>query len=276
MDHLPILITLDHNYIDPARVMLHSLSLQHQNINVTVYLLHSSLTAQDIDALSSAMGKHCKLVPIFMQDNMLKEAPITDRYPHEMYYRIFAARYLPKQLDKVLYLDPDTVILHSLMPLYQTDLTGYFYAAATHVREPMRKLNELRLGMEKSTPYINSGVLLIHLAALREQQDEQAVFAYIEKYKNVLFLPDQDIISGLYGSHILRIDPYLYNMTERLFVLHHQSDAWLNIDWVRNNSAVIHYCGRNKPWNENYIGVLDVFYWEMHSKLQQLKHKGEK
>ncbi len=34
----------------------------------------------------------------------------------------------------------------------------------------------------------------------------------------------------------------------------------INLKWVTDNSAVIHYCGRNKPWKENYKGFLDVFY----------------
>ena len=32
--------------------------------------------------------------------------------------------------------------------------------------------------------------------------------------------------------------------------------------WVRRHSAIIHYCGRNKPWKKNYLGKLDVFWHE--------------
>ena len=34
----------------------------------------------------------------------------------------------------------------------------------------------------------------------------------------------------------------------------------MDLEWVTENSRIIHYCGRNKPWKENYRGELDVFY----------------
>jgi lipopolysaccharide biosynthesis glycosyltransferase len=43
----------------------------------------------------------------------------------------------------------------------------------------------------------------------------------------------------------------------------------LTLDWVRKHSVIIHYCGRNKPWKENYIGVLNVFYNETVLQMNQ-------
>ena len=41
----------------------------------------------------------------------------------------------------------------------------------------------------------------------------------------------------------------------------------MSIDWVRGNSNIIHYCGRNKPWKQGYIGKLDVFWNETAAKI---------
>jgi lipopolysaccharide biosynthesis glycosyltransferase len=43
----------------------------------------------------------------------------------------------------------------------------------------------------------------------------------------------------------------------------------LTLDWVRKHSVIIHYCGRNKPWKENYMGVLNVFYNETVLQMNQ-------
>lgn len=241
--------------------MLSSLQRKNRRIPFDVYVLHSCLTEESIFALKTVLDpEYCRLLPIYVNDEMLSFAPTTDRYPHEMYYRIFAARYLPEDMDRILYLDPDIVINGKLAPLYDLQLDGYFFAAATHVRETLRKINVLRLGMHEDGIYINSGVLLMNLKLLREEQDYDIVFRYIKKYKKLLTLPDQDVISGLYSNRILPIDPCSYNMTERLFTMYFSSAAWRDIDWVRANSKIIHYCGRNKPWKENYMGKLDVFY----------------
>ena len=120
----------------------------------------------------------------------------------------------------------------------------------------------MRLDLEEDSPYINSGVMLMNLERLRKEQNYDEVFQFIEKRKNLLILPDQDIISSLYGTRIYALDSFRYNMTERLFLRHTPFEKQLDLEWVRRNSIIIHYCGRNKPWKENYFGQLDVFYLE--------------
>ena len=39
----------------------------------------------------------------------------------------------------------------------------------------------------------------------------------------------------------------------------HEPGADAN-DYAWENSRIIHYCGRNKPWKDNYLGQLDQFY----------------
>ena len=51
-------------------------------------------------------------------------------------------------------------------------------------------------------------------------------------------------------------------MTEALYQRHAPFEQDFNLDWVRKHSLIIHYCGRNKPWKEPYLGKLDVFYQE--------------
>ena len=99
-------------------------------------------------------------------------------------------------------------------------------------------------------------------------QQYQAVFDYIESHKGKLLLPDQDIISGLYGDRIIPLDSFRYNMTERLFRFHRQSGDRIDLDFVRRHTAIIHYCGRNKPWKSGYVGKLNVFYEEAAARLR--------
>lgn len=263
-----ILVTLNAGYIHPLRVMLASLVHANRKEVLDLYILHSSLTDEDLQRIQEGFENLMNIHPILIDDTMLSEAPITDRYPREMYYRIFAARYLPIELSRVLYLDPDLVVIGSLRELYHTDLSGYYFAAASHVNETLRKINQVRLNIKEEGPYINSGVMLMNLSMLREHQNSRAVFDYIREHKNLLFLPDQDVISALYPSSILLIDPIRYNMTERIYRVRAVLEPSLTPAWVEENCSIIHYCGRNKPWKENYMGKLDCFY---HQALGQLK-----
>ena len=40
-------------------------------------------------------------------------------------------------------------------------------------------------------------------------------------------------------------------------------ENWRGLDWVQENTVIIHYCGANKPWKEHYHGILDCFYNEL-------------
>lgn len=77
-----------------------------------------------------------------------------------------------------------------------------------------------------------------------------------------MFLPDQDVISGLYGKKIVKLDTYIYNMTDRLYRYDRSLGKHRNFEWYREHSVVFHYCGKNKPWKEDYSGVFGVFYKE--------------
>ena len=257
-----ILVTLDANYLFCLNTMLFSLLRSTPGRFFRVYLLQSSVEESQVVKTRQMLGSRGELILIRADERGLEDAPTSARYPREIYYRIFAARYLPDSVDRVLYLDPDLIVNGSLERLYSLPMEDYYFAAASHVGELLSRFNQKRLDMGESDPYINSGVMLMNLERLRLEQDEGEVFRFMQEHRKALMLPDQDVISGLYGSRIYPLNPFRYNMTDRLFNRHAPFEKALNLDWVRQNAVIIHYCGRNKPWKENYLGQLGVFYQE--------------
>jgi lipopolysaccharide biosynthesis glycosyltransferase len=92
----------------------------------------------------------------------------------------------------------------------------------------------------------------MNLKLPREKQDIDTVLEYIEKNKNRLLLPDQDVLNGLYGGKTKTVEHIIYNLSEQYLTLYNINlknlDNRISIDWVRENAVIIHYCGRNKPW----------------------------
>lgn len=258
MKKMNILVTCDSGYAKQAALMLFSLQKNHPDVFLDIYAA-GTLQEGDIALMGKALDQEkSRITHTAFDGEILQGVPTTDRYPVEMYYRIFAAQYLPQELDRVLYLDPDLTVIGSLEELYHMEMGNAFFAAASHVKEEtlLEKVNQLRLDMEGV--YINSGVMLLNLEALRREQEVQAVLDYINAYEKLLILPDQDVISGLYSDRILPIDAHIYNMTERILML--EGLKGLDADWVCRHSAIIHYCGKNKPWKPMYKGKLDIFY----------------
>ena len=255
-----LLVTLNEAYLPYLNTLLISIIRNNPSCRFTVYLLHTSVSQTAVVQTKKILGEHGNLVMIEATDHGLDNAPTTEQFPREMYYRIFASKYLPGDVDRVLYLDPDIIVNGSLAELYNIPLDGYYFAAASHNGKVMRFINGKRLDLKKECPYINSGVLLMNLDLLRKEQKYEDVFAYIEKKKSKLLLPDQDVISGLYGERILKLDTYIYNMTDRLYRFDRILGKRRSFEWFKDNSVIFHYCGKNKPWKKNYSGVFGIFY----------------
>ena len=260
-----VLVTLDRNYLSVLTTMLYSLSQSDPNGVFTVYVAHDSLTDEDFLRLNTVIPR-TEFVDVRVPQERLSGAPISDRYPPEMYYRLFAAQYLPEQLDRILYLDPDLVVLHSLRELYQIDFGTCLFAAASHIESnSFRRFNQSRLHLGEQDRYINSGVMMMNLKLLRVEQDPQQIFRFIQQHRRTLLLPDQDILNTLYAGRIRFLDPLIYNLGDkylRLHNLHQPRGKKLDLDWVRQHTAIVHFYGRNKPWKDGYRGRLGRLYQE--------------
>lgn len=273
-----ILFAADRGYRDHIFFCIQSFLRFPVEEGYDIFLLHSDWTEEDRRELEEGTGNHGRVHFIYVDPELFAAFPENPRYPKLIYYRIFAAQLLPQDLERILYLDGDTIVINSLRELYDTEFGTAWYGACTHVRKFLTKVNQHRLGMEEEYSYINSGVLLMNLKELRKNQNIKEVLAYAKQRKAYLTLPDQDIITALYGSKTILLDAMKYNLSDRLLLFYNAAPANKNVDldWVRKNAVIIHYYGKNKPWNSRYKGKLDVFYRELSDmicKLPEIRKK---
>lgn len=250
-------------FVSCLRSIVRSGGYAHYN----AYVLHSDFDQSGADALGRDFRGQVDFHFIRVPEELFEGFPESDRYPKQIYYRLAAPLLLPRELDRILYLDVDTVIINPLTELYETPFEGNFYVGCTHTRELLTKINQARLKSEKAVSYINTGVLLFNLPALRKHISLAEIRDYTWERKHALILPDQDILTALYGDKVKLADTMRYNLSDRILAFYNADRAHekVDLDWVQANSVVIHYCGKNKPWNDGYNGVLGVFYRELFS-----------
>lgn len=262
-----ILLTINKKYVKLVNILLNSIQLSNKDTKFDVYILHRELDIEDKNIIESGLDLNkFNIKMIKIDEEEVKNFPqYQNRYPKEIYFRLFATKYLPENIDKILYLDSDTLVINKLDELYNMDFEGNFYIATTHVKKILRKINEVRLRIDDDVPYINTGVLLINLKELRKIDVQKEVCEFVENNSKKLMLPDQDIITALYGNKIKIVDALRYNLGDRdlnLYNLNHIKNP-IGLKWVKENTVIIHYYGRNKPWNKNYRGKLGVFYYRL-------------
>ena len=267
-----ILVTLDKNYLYPLKIMLTSLFLNNKQSSFTIYVMHDSLTKNEIKDITNLSSKfNSKVVDVKISANEFKDAPVLLHYTKAMYFRLLAHLYLPTNLKKIIYVDPDILVLNSVEDLYNLDLKKNYYAAAYHKLFSSKTFNKIRLYPYKIKNYYNSGVLLMNLVELRKNVSAELVYDFVNKNKNKLIMPDQDVLNSLFGKKIKLIDERLYNYDAR----HHNvykvlSNGKFDINEVVNQTVFLHFCGKSKPWKQKYQGKFAQLYFHYQKQFESL------
>lgn len=272
---MDILVSLNENYLPQLRVLLTSLFLNNPGVTCTIYLLHRNFDPSVLQPLQQALARlgH-RMVPIQVDEQLFQGAPVMKQYPQEMYFRLLAGQLLPDTLDRVLYLDPDILVINPLAGLWNLEMGDSLFAAASHqgAAELAGSVNRLRLGTDAN--YYNSGVLLINLAQCRARIAPDAIFGYVREHAVELVLPDQDVLNALYGDQILEIRDDLWNYDARNYASYYMlSHGEADLAWVMAHTSILHFCGREKPWLPHYrhrFGVLYLHYTHLADKILPL------
>lgn len=251
---IEILVTIDQNYIKPLEVMMYSLKLNNLTEIFRIWLIHDNidpLALAGLQKFATQIGMQIEAVAmnnnITFSDSLLN----LHDYPKEMYFRLLSGEVLPQDLDRVLYLDPDILVINSLKPLWELDLKGKMFAAAVHegLTDIMSSINKLRLGT--TAGYFNSGIMLMDLTEMRKKVKIADITKAIEENHDTLILPDQDILNYLYGEDILKIPETKWNYDARAYSVYLTKSAGdHNTEWVMSQTAILHFCGKPKPWQK--------------------------
>lgn len=173
------------------------------------------------------------------------------------YGRLFALDMIREEIDRLLYLDSDTIVTADLSELYNMELEGNVCAM---VQDALCYALYKHIGHLRDEPYYNSGVILFDAAAWKRQGCEAAVFPFITSHGGQLRFPDQDTLNYILKGKIKRLDVkynffvqfltlgivenyYVYSLDKKPHYYSREEMA------QAGRSAVIyHYSTGEKPW----------------------------
>ena len=153
--------------------MLWSLHQAEPETPFTVWLIHSHMRPEALESVRQYCGRFgWGFCPCEAGEELFADTPVFRHYTKAMYYRLLASRILPESVEKVLYLDPDILILNPISQLLNLPLEGNLFAAANHTglgQQISAPVNRVRLHSNDSSTYFNSGVLVMDLEAQRRE-----------------------------------------------------------------------------------------------------------
>lgn len=260
-EKIDIVACTDKFYVMPTGVMMLSVCENNPDTDIVFHIiLEDNVKAEDRRDLENVVAPYRGKSLAFynVNEKMLKMSfPVGEKLhiTKAAYYRLFLSELLPQDIDKVLYLDGDLIVRHSLLPLWEIDLGEHAIAAAHDGSSGVIEFyNRLKYPFELG--YFNSGVLLINLKYWREHQVVKVFESYMEKHANVIKYHDQDVLNVVFCEKKILI-PIKYNLQHGFLEKKSMTyDYWKlehEVLEARQDPYIVHFTFRDKPWRKYQI-----------------------
>lgn len=267
-------------YLPHVATLMQSLAASNAMHDITVHVLHDDTVTPDHQrTLQEAAIRVGFELELLRPTAAMREGlpPSGSYYPPLIWYRIFLPELLPT-LDRVLYLDADTLVLQDLHTVWSVELGSALLAAVAQPTEVRHSGAALaRLGLPGDAAYFNSGVLLMNLRRMREDDFSRRMMEIghqqTEQWKHSAHfqLPDQDAFNLACVGSWTRLHPK-WNCLASLFLSKElddpQGDRALEFDEARASPAIVHFEGTGyaKPWNYRCVHPLRQLYLDYRKK----------
>ena len=254
MINMDIVACLDKGFVMPTGVMMYSVCVNNQDTEIMFHLVvDESVTDADQNDLKrtveSFKGKQVAFYNVDSRNYQEMPALVKGyRITQSAYYRLFLTKILPANLDKVLYLDGDIIVRHSLLPLWNTDLNDFALAAVIDYEEDTMSFYE-RLKYPRRYSYFNSGVLLINLRYWRSHNVVKVFNSYIEEHRSDIVYHDQDVLNAVFHNNKILL-PIKYNTSNGFCKRQKKYDCQKYEEEVletRKDPVILHFT-ETKPW----------------------------
>lgn len=260
-----IVLCCDENYFIPAMVCIGSAVKNcpeplkiHIIIPATDYLLKDKflkfkdINNLDLEVIIAPAGRF----ESWRQNSYISKAA---------YLRLLIPELI--QAKKAIYLDCDILVQKNISELYNIDLGDYYIGGVEDYSGPGGPYRKIKV--EIDGVYINSGVLLMNIEKMREDNFYTKCIE-IQKivHENSNFA-DQCIINKYAdGKKMILKDEWNFQVMHRDVYIH-------NWSCIRNRAKIIHFVGSVKPWSSGANPLIER-HWKKYTKLIRILRQEKK
>lgn len=297
---LNVMYASDDKYAEIMAVSVLSVIENNKDEKIHFYIVEDSISSDNHGKLQTMIETHGAEVTFIKKPDIRKKIGVelkTLRWSDSAYSRLFLKELFSERLevDKLLYLDCDTLIIDSLKDLWETDVSDYLGAACL---ECMSNMHKKIIGANKADNYINTGMLLLNVKRWIDENIEALVSEFIRKYKGKTEYVDQGVINGTISNRFKLVNPR-YNLTalaydftyEEMQIYRKPQFGYSKEEWGQavKTPAVIHFTtsflsirpwfeGSKHPYAQSWKEIHDRTPWkdEPYRKLKNREQRDKK
>lgn len=243
------------NYIPQTGISMISLFENNKDVDdICVFLISKDVSESNINILRQISDTYNRRFVVVKFEEIAYDLNIsyTGRHIATIYSKIFFPRIVG--INKIIYLDSDTVVVGSLQSLWNENLEGYYMGVVG--TNPTKYYKEL--GLPQNDRFFNDGMVICNVDYCREADLIGKALRVIEEFEgNPPTLSEGTLNKVCYGK--VKYVSLRYNLLAGLLYLCNQDSAFMakklqysEEDLIDScaHPVVIHYLSAfyNRPW----------------------------
>lgn len=210
---MDILYQFNEAYVPYAGVSIFSLLENNKQVeDINIYIIGEKLRKESklkIKELIDCYNRNVTFIDGTEMVALIKKLDIPEyRGSYATNLKMFFPLYIKDEVRKLLYIDSDTLILGSLEPLFEKDMSEM---ALGMVLDSLAVKHKLYVGHKQDEYYYNGGVMLINVPYWNKNLCTQKIIEHVKNTRAHYMAPDQDIINVVLKNYITLLEPK-YNL----------------------------------------------------------------
>ncbi|HTO04959.1 MAG TPA: glycosyltransferase family 8 protein [Opitutus sp.] len=267
----PVVFTCDQAYAMPLATALRSIAESNQaDWPLNIHILSNGFTEATRYAVSGSLPSgsasiRWRPVDVRAFDGLSSWAGAT----RKNYARLLIPKLFPASTERILYLDPDIIVMDRLHALWTTDLEGAAIGAVLDTGvDPLLRAGKLAdRNVPRVDSYFNSGAMLIDLPRWRSERISERALEYLRQ-NPATFFSDQDAFNVACDGRWKPLDGK-WNYQRHL-------DGSIDNIEPASRPTIVHFVSTPKPWDPTSLSENAAFYDDYRRRTRFARTKTDK
>ncbi len=272
MSVMNVCVTVNSKYVRYLYTMLLSLYKNNKKGSIFLYVIQRDFMERDkkvILDLTEKYDNHVKYIWVDERkfDSMPSHMEDRENLSLEIYFRLLIPEIIPDYVDRILMLDVDIIVNHSIEELFMMDMGEKCLGAAPNMCANFIVEKKFRKWYPKERTHwthYNTGILLWNLKKIRENYPREYLFRMAFKHKIETSTFEEELFNVEFGEKdILALDPMKWDYISTRVNKFNKPNfkKYQSLEELKSGCSIIHYAGLN-PWEAGVKDKSFSLWWD--------------